>query len=856
MAEGSRRNNDAEQTNLQDNHSFPIVALGSSAGGLEANEAFFKNAPPDSDMAYVVVTHLEPHHPSLLVEIIARCTTMETLQAESEMVVQKNKIYIIPPGKGMMIADGTLHLFSRETGHDPFMPIDYFLRSLAEDRKENAVAVILSGNGSDGSIGIKAINANLGLVLVQKPELAKYDSMPRSAIETGLVDYVIPADEMPETIVKYLHALGDKKRPAKYEQIGGTDIIQKILSIVKRETGHDFTYYKKSTINRRLERRLTVHQLENMEKYASFLIANPKETHLLFKELIIEVTSFFRNPQAFESLKEVLKKYVMDTKADKDTLRVWVTACSTGEEAYSIGIILREIFEETGKKIQAQIFGSDINDEAISYARAADYPLAIADDVDQKRLEKNFVKHQNGYRVRKEIRELVIFAPHDVIRDPPFLHLDLLSCRNLLIYFESVLQRRVLEIFSAALNPSGILFLGESESINGYQDRFTSIDSKWKIYLRGASTAYPIKAEIGDLPRQRWESVRRDPVAERTPNINEKAEKILLSEYTPPSMVVNDKNEIVYFHGRNSRYLEHPQGKATFSIRDLIREDLRYAVTSAINESRTTGKKVLKNDNQILENGDASFLGITVRPLVTEELVSDVLVVFDEKIIPQSVLKGKQDLLIAPNREARLDELEGELKFTKDSLQTTIEALETTNEELMSTNEELQSNNEELQSVVEESETGKEELNSLNEELLTVNTEIERKNQELSSINSDLRNLLNSVDEAIIFLDSDLKIRRFTPQIDQIMNLLPGDLGRMISDIAMNIRYEDLIADIKYVLDSLNTKEKEVQTKEGHWYKLKILPYRTVENVIDGVVITFSDIDLLKKIQERSKKSV
>ncbi len=853
MAEGSGSNNDAEQTNLQDNHSFPIVALGSSAGGLEANEAFFKNAPPDSDMAYVVVTHLEPHHPSLLVEIIARCTTMETLQAESEMVVQKNKIYVIPPGKGMMIADGTLHLFSRESGHEPFMPIDYFLRSLAEDRKDNAVAVILSGNGLDGSIGIKAINANLGLVVVQKPESARYDSMPRSAIGTGLVDYVIPADEMPGTIMKYLHALGDKKPPAKYEQIGGTDIIQKIMSIVKRETGHDFSYYKKSTINRRVERRLTVHQLENMERYVSYLESNPKETHLLFKELLIEVTSFFRNPQAFESLKDVLKKYVMDTKGNKDTLRVWVTACSTGEEAYSIGIILKEVIEETGKDIQAQIFGSDINDEAISYARVGDYPMAIADDVDPKRLDRFFVKHENGYRVRKEIREMVIFAPHDVIRDPPFLHLDLLACRNLLIYFESVLQRRVLEIFSTALNPSGILFLGESESINGFHDRFSSIDAKWKIYQRGTSTTYPIIAEIGVHTRPRWEPVRREAITTKNSNMNEKAEKILLSEHTPPSLVVNEKNEIVYFHGRNTRYLEHPQGKATFSIRDLIREDLRYVVTSAINESRTTRKKVLKNDIQILENGDASFLGITVMPLEMEDQISDILVVFDEKIIPQSALKGNQDLLIAPNREARLDELEGELKFTKDSLQSTIEALETSNEELMSTNEELQSNNEELQSVVEESETGKEELNSLNEELLTVNSELERKNQELSRINSDLRNLLNSVDEAIIFLDSDLRIRRFTPQIDLIMNLLPGDLGRMISDIAMKIRYEDLIVDIRSVLDTLNTKEKEVQTREGRWYKLKILPYRTIENVIDGVVITFSDIDLLKKIQERSK---
>ena len=806
-------------------------------------------------MAYVVVTHLEPHHPSLLVEIISRSTTMETLQAESEMTVEKNKIYVIPPGKGMMISSGKLHLFSRETGHEPFMPIDYFLRSLAEDRKDDAVAVILSGNGSDGSIGIRAINANLGLVVVQKPETAKYDSMPRSAIETGLVDYVIPPDEMPGTILKYVRALGTRNRPAKYEPVGGTDTMQKILAIVKRETGHDFTYYKKSTINRRIERRLTVHQLENMDRYASYLVANPTETHLLFKELLIEVTSFFRNPQAFESLKEVLKKNILDMKSKKDNVRIWVSACSTGEEAYSIGMILREIMEETGKDLQVQIFGSDINEDAINFARAGEYPHAIADDVDAKRLEKFFIKEEHGYKVRKEIREIVIFAPHDVIRDPPFLHLDLLSCRNLLIYFEPVLQRRVLEIFSTALNPNGVLFLGESESINGYHDRFTAIDPKWRIYQRGMYAPYPVTAEITVQSRQRKEPVRRDTAAIKVLTLSDKAEKILLSEHTPPSIVVNEKNEIVYFHGRNGRYLDHPQGKASFNIRDQLREDLRYLVISAINDARTSGKKVLKNEVFVQENGDASFLDVSVEPLIGSERVSDVMVVFDEKIIPQSALQGNQELHIAPDHETKLDELEGELKFTKDSLQSTIEALETSNEELMSTNEELQSNNEELQSVVEESETGKEELNSLNEELLTVNSELERKNQELSRINSDLRNLLNSVDEAIIFLDIDLKIRRYTPQIEQIMNLLPGDLGRPISDIAMNVQYDDLVSDIGAVLDTLNTKEKEVQTKEGHWYKLKILPYRTVENVIDGVVITFADIDIQKKLQDLGQQN-
>ncbi len=831
--------------------SFPIVALGSSAGGLEANEAFFKNAPPDSDAAYVIISHLEPHHPSLLAEIISKSTTMITVQAENDMVVQKNKVYVIPPGKDMMIADGTLRLFSRANSREPFMPIDYFLRSLAEDRKENAIAVILSGNGSDGSVGMRAIHANLGMIMVQSPETAKYDSMPRSAIETGLVDYVLPPNEMPGMINRYVHSLRTRIQPPMAEPVGDTDVVQKMLSIVKSETGHDFSQYKKSTVNRRIERRMTVHQLERKEQYVSYLLANPQEIHLLFKELIIEVTSFFRNPEAFESLKNTLRKAFFVPKSEKDNLRVWVTACSTGEEVYSIGIILKELMDETGKRMQVQIFGSDINEDAINIARAGDFPLAIADDVDAKRLDRYFVKQQNGYKIKKEIREMVILAPHDVIRDPPFLHLDLLSCRNLLIYFEPVLQKRVLETFSTALNPNGILFLGESETINGYDDRFITIEPKWKIYRRKLYTPSPPLREIVFQPRRVKDVILKETASMKGSNINEKADKILLSEYTPPSLIVNDKNEIAYFHGRTSKYLEHTPGRASLGIRELLRENIRYAAMAAIGDSRSSGKTVIEEAVQVHTNGDASFLNIIVKPMDDHKPVSDVLVIFDEKTIPQNILKEKQDLTITPNREIRIDELERELSYTKENLRSTIEELETSNEELTSTNEELQSNNEELQSVVEESETGKEELNSLNEELLTVNSELERKNQELSRTNSDMRNLINSVDEAIIFLDIDLRIRRFTPQTEKIMNLLPGDVGRPIQDIAMKLRYEDLVMDVKEVLDTLNTKEKEVQTKDGHWYKLKVLPYRTVENVIDGVVITFSDIEVQKKVQEK-----
>jgi two-component system CheB/CheR fusion protein len=844
---GKRRDDVSRVLGSED--TFRIVALGSSAGGLEAQEAFFRETPPDSEMAYVVITHLEPHHPSLMAEIISKSTSMEALQAEDGMIIQKNKIYVIPPAKYMIVIDGTLRLLDRDGEREPFMPIDYFFRSLAEERKENAIAIVLSGNGSDGSVGIRAIHANLGTVMVQSPETAKYDSMPRSAIETGLVDFVLPPSKMSEMMLKFFQTLETKIRPPKAEPIGGIDAEHKILSIVKNETGHDFFLYKKSTINRRIERRIAVHQLETKEQYIKFLLANPEEIHLLYHELIIEVTNFFRNPEAFASLKESLRKIILSKSGD--VFRAWITACSTGEEAYSISIIMRELMEETGKNLRVQIFGSDINEKAIDTARTADYPLAIADDIDAKRLEKYFFRHENGYRVRKEIRDMVVFAPHDINHDPPFLHLDLLTCRNLLIYFQPALQRRALETFSNALNPGGILFLGESETINGFDDRFVSIDPKWKVYQRKpyAQTHPTWQSSVHPQQRSKSLSTKAKPTGELS--LNEKAEKILLSEHTPPSLVINDKNEIVYFHGQIKKYLEPRPGKASFGVQDMLREDIRYAVMSATDESRATGRPVLREGIQVHSNADTSFLNLIIRPLDVHEPITNVLVIFDEKSVPRSILKTKKDAIIAPDVETKIHELERELNYTRATLSNTIEQLETSNEELTSTNEELQSNNEELQSVAEESETGKEELSSLNEELMTVNAELEKKNQELIMTSSDMRNILNSIDEAIIFLDMGLRIRRFTDLMQKIMNLLPGDIGRPIQDITTNLKDENLITDVKKVLDSLNTQEKEVQTKDGHWYKIKILPYRTIENVIDGAVVSFSDIDAQKKVQER-----
>jgi two-component system, chemotaxis family, CheB/CheR fusion protein len=833
--------------------SFPFVALGSSAGGLEAIEAFLKNVPEDPGMAFVIVTHLDPQHPSLLAEIVSKVTTMEVVQAENDMVVRRNIIYVMPPGKGMITIGGTLRLSEREYNNEPFMPIDSFLISLAEAWKENAIAVILSGNGSDGTFGLRSIHSKLGMIMVQSPETAKYDGMPRSAIETGLVDYVIPPSEMPSLIVKYVNSLKSGIRSRTVDTDKGLDDIHKILALVKDRTGHDFSLYKKSTINRRIERRAMVHQLKNKGQYATYLARNPKEIQLLFNELTIEVTSFFRNPKIFESLKEILRKEFFETKEEKSVLRVWVTGCSTGEEVYSIGIILKELVEETGKRKQIQIFGSDINEEAIIAARMGVYPIAVAKDIDKKILERYFMKEETGFRVRKEIREMAIFATHNVAQDPPFLHVDLLSCRNLLIYFEPVLQKRVLETFSIALNPDGILFLGESETIGDFEDRFVTIDSRGRLFKR---LPYQSSRPAKDVNVRTSISIGR--VYEKkglseSSMISEAAENILLSEHTPPSLIINNNNEIIYFHGRTGRYLEHISGKATLSIQDMLRKDLRSAVILAIEDSRRynkiTAKEVLLTDPKKGE----SLLRIVVRPMEEFRPISGIMVIFEEVFVPKKMQRINRGTSKSAGKESKIDELEQELAYTKENLQHTVERLETSNEELTSINEELQSSNEELQSVAEESLTAKEELNSLNEELMAVNAELERKNQELMLTSGDMRNLLNGVDVATIFLDNNLKIRRYTSQTALLMNLLPADIGRPIQDIAMNLRYDDLLRDVRDVIETLNAKEKEIQTKEGLWYNLKINPYRTIENVIDGVVITFTSIDSQKRTQEQLK---
>jgi two-component system, chemotaxis family, CheB/CheR fusion protein len=849
----SKKNNKEVAKEKDDIERFPIVGIGSSAGGLEALESFFKNTLPESGLAYVLISHLDPNHPSILAELVGRFTSMEVVQATDGMSVMPNKVYVIPPGKNMGITNRTLQLFKRsKTDHELNMPIDLFFQSLAEDQNIFSIAIILSGNGSDGSFGLRSIQANLGLVMVQSPETAKYDGMPRSAITTGLADYVLPPSEMYGQLEKYIRTLSEKKTDAGKKVGSDIEAIYRIMGMLRSETGHDFSLYKRNTISRRIERRMAVHQLDTMRQYIDLLRKNPQETHMLFKELLIQVTKFFRDPEAFEALKTAMRSSFFTEKREIQNLRVWVPGCSTGEEVYSLAIMLAELMEETERHYEVQIFGTDIDDDAISVARSAEYPISISPDVGEERLHRYFTREEDKFKLKKEIRDMAIFAPQNIIRDPPFIRLDLISCRNLLIYFETSLQRKVLETMSFALNPGGVLLLGSSETVNGFTEEFIALDQKWKVYQRAPYTQPFNIRELGAMmvPPYRDTTYQDQPIRSGL-RVNEAADRALLTGFAPPGLIVDNKDEIVYFHGKTSKYLEHPPGKASLGVQNLLREDIKYQVMAALRDARATHKVSEKDAVKVKADGDSSFLNIIVKPVEELSSIGGMLVVFQDVIIPKDILMEHQGLAIAPDKETYISELEKELSYTKESLQSTIEELETSNEELKSTNEELQSTNEELQSVAEESETAKEELHSLNEELLSVNAELEKRNDELLATNSDMKNLLNSIDVATIFLDTRLRIKRFTPQVGKIMNLISSDVGRPISDITMNLKYEGILADAQEVLEKLTPREKEIQTKDGRWYKVRLLPYRTVDNVIDGVVITVIDIDVQKKAQEK-----
>jgi two-component system CheB/CheR fusion protein len=833
--------------------SFPIIGMGASAGGLEAFEQFFRLVPRESGMAFVLVPHLDPGHASMLTEILQRITAVPVVEAKDQMPVAPNHVYVIPPNREMAVFHGAIQLSVPEAARGQRMPIDSFFRSLAEDQGEKAICVILSGTGTDGTLGLRAIHGAGGVSFVQEPATAKYDGMPSSAVQSGLATYVLPVEKMPDALMSYVKTTHVKATsPAPITPVV-ENAFGKILQLLRSRTGHDFSLYKKSTVGRRVERRMIVHGIEGVPAYAHYLQEHPEEVQRLFKELLINVTSFFRDPDAFAAMKDILPQLLAD-KPEKHVVRVWVPGCATGEEAYSIAILLREYMEDVKREFKLQVYATDIVEDAIAAARAGVYPHNIAIDVSPERLRRFFAKEDAGYRIKKDIRETIVFAVQNVIKDPPFTRLDMVSCRNVLIYLEPELQDRLIPVFHYALKPGGVLFLSPSESIGNHTALFAPLNRKHKLYQAKPSAGLVHTVMAGGLG---WTGAKTgkepDEAAQKAQgaNVADLTKRILLQSYAPPSVVTDEKGGILYVHGDTGRYLQPAPGQASLNVIEMAREGLQLELRTAIHNAASRNKPVFCKNLQVKTDGGLHGVDLSVRPLTESETPCECLIVSFQETAPAAKEKSARAKRPAGAKGAnRVAELEQSLLYTKETLQANIEELQSSNEELKSANEELQSTNEELQSTNEELETSKEELQSLNEELVTVNAELRAKNDQLAEMQSDLNNLLDNTDAGTIFLDEHLVIKRFTRQAATVYRLVASDVGRPLGDIKSDIEGDNLIAEAQAVLDSLVPREKQVRTTGQEQYRFRIVPYRTLDNVIEGAVLTFTDITELKKAEE------
>jgi two-component system CheB/CheR fusion protein len=855
-----------ESTEDSTTKTFPIVGLGASAGGLEALSAFFSRVSENSAMAYVVVVHMTPKQPSMMPELLQKTTRIPVSTAKDGQVVEPNHVYVIPPDKEISVYKGKIQLLDIIT-KSATLPIDLFLRSLAQEQGSDAAAIILSGTGTDGTLGVREIKANDGLVLVQSEDSAGYDGMPRSAISTGLVDMVLPPEEMPQKLIQYFtHSKASLAwKPTVAATVAAKsdqqEWLHKIFAILRTHTGHDFSVYKVNTMLRRISRRMGLHQIDGHETYVRYLRENPGEVEALFRELLIGVTNFFRDRESFDVLKTDILPGLFEPMPEDATFRAWIPGCSTGEEVYSLAMILRECLDKIPKQVTLQLFGTDIDNYAVDKAREGLFPASIVADVSAVRLKRFFTKEGDFFRIRKEIRDCVVFSVQDVIKDPPFSHLNLLSCRNLLIYLDTEAQKKLLPLFHYTLIPDGILMLGSSETIGGFSKLFNTVDKKWKIFRRREvpqALRQPVDFPSGPSnPEPTYGTAPMIPVDQKF-NIAQITQKAILDQFAPTAILIDAKGEILHVQGRTGKYLETPSGPPTQNILDLAREGLRIELSSAIRAAKAMGKQVTRRKVGVKANSDVHFIDMHVCPQQSpKEIVGRLLVVFEDIVVTPIASDAKQGSRDDSQPEtSRIAELERELQSTRESHQTTIEELESSNEELKSANEELQSSNEELQSTNEELESSKEELQSLNEELHTINAELHSKVEELSAAHDDMRNLLNSTEIATIFVDNNLRVRRFTPQATTIVNLIQTDIGRPLQHVVANLSYDDMMADLAEVLKNLTPKEIEVQSTKGEWYKMRIMPYRTMDNRIDGAVLTFSFIDEQIKSQEVLKTAI
>jgi two-component system, chemotaxis family, CheB/CheR fusion protein len=835
---------------------FPIVGIGASAGGLEALEEFLTSLPAEFGMALVVIQHLDPTHVGVMPQLLQRNTRLQVIQATDDMLVEPDHVYVIPPNKSMSILNGYLHLFEPLESRGLRLPIDIFFRSLADDRKEKSIGIILSGMGSDGSLGLKAIKEQNGIVLVQDPGSSKFNGMPLSAIDAVNADIIAPANELPLKLISLLRYTPLLPKNFTTDDKNKTNL-EKIIILLRSQTGHDFSLYKKSTIYRRIERRMSVHQLGNISAYVRLLQENTQEIEILFKELLISVTCFFRDRDLWKKLRETILPKFLKTVAHGYVMRVWITGCSTGEEAYSFAIIFRELLENSklDKNITLQIFATDLDKDAIEIARKGIFSSNISADVSPERLSRFFTFSGTNYIISPSIREMIVFAHHSVIKDPPFSKLDFVFCRNVFIYMEAELQKKIMNMFYYSLNEGGILILGTAENINSRERLFIPADNKLKIYKR---TSEVMDIDRLDFPNSGSHTIKRSPevniINKKTVSIQSFADQFILQNFAPASVLINPEGDILYITGRTGKYLEPAAGKANMNIYAMAREGLRSELLGAIRKAKESFEPIIIKNIKVGTNGGTQFVDITVKSTEKpDEFRGTIMIVFIDVANPPKVSdrKFKSGKLAASQIENEM-----ELNRTREELQSTREEMQTSQEELKSTNEELQSTNEELQSTNEELTTSKEEMQSLNEELQTVNLELQTKVNEFMDANNDMKNLLNSTDIATLFLDRELNIRRFTDHMTKLIKLRPSDIGRPFTEMRSDLQYANIAEDAKEVLRTLIFKETDVVTKDNRWFTVRIMPYRTLDDRIDGLVITFLNISTAKRLESELKETI
>ena len=856
---------------------FTIVGVGASAGGLEAFSDVLRHLASDNDIAIVFVQHLSPHHQSALVPLLADTTSLPVVEIQDGMEIRQGHIYIIPPNVRMEVIDGRLRLEPRPVDRTKYLPVDYFFRSLAAYAQNRAVGVVLSGTDSDGAAGLREIKMAGGITIAQDPKTAKFDGMPRNAIGTGAVDLVLSPESIAHELAQMArHPLLRRERPA-----GRTtdepaeapplkeDQLKRIFFLLRQASGVDFTHYKQPTIHRRLHRRMVLHKINSIAEYLKFLQENPAEVNSLYQDILIHVTRFFRDAESFAALTEHAFTRIVKTRTKPDEpIRIWIPGCSTGEEAYSVAIVLLEYLGDDADRASVQVFATDVSEYAVEQARAGVYPEHISADVSPERLRRFFSRIDGNYRIGKRVRDLCIFARQDLIRDPPFSKLDLIVCRNVLIYLGPPLQNKLMNVFHYALKSTGFLMLGGSETIGAYSDLFAMADKKHKLYSKKSSG---IRANMdfptgdfggGNGGNAKKDSGKRPGAANEASRIvQNEANRVVLTRYAPPGVVVDDDLQIIQFRGQTGPFLEPAPGDASLGLLKMAREGLLYDLRTALHQARKSGTAVRKHGLRMSHNGHILDVSIEVIPL---QIVLDkrhFLILFETQATLDAqamtgdsrksktegkrakIVRGKGRDKTVDNERLRLSQLRQELAASREYLQAIIQDLEAANEELQSANEEILSSNEELQSTNEELDTAKEELQSTNEELNTVNEELHGRNEELSRVNSDLINLLGSVQIAIVMMTADLRIRRMTPMAEKLLNLIPTDLGRPISDIKPNIECPDLEEQITKVIDTVTIIEQEVQDRHGNWYTMRIRPYKNTENRIDGAVMALFDSD-------------